>query len=160
MDLNTAQDLLKELLFHLPTGWWWLLHQKEENDLGIAKAFDRPRAEIEALLVNARICQENGNGFTIVKKKFDSFCATLSAPMEVQTCARRIYIVNGVDEYRTPTNQIKSKVRYSKWGQLTGNMVESIRKSAEHYDRQNANAAKREKDATKRKKEEAEAAAN
>ena len=116
MDLNTAQDLLKELLFHLPTGWWWLLHQKEENDLGIAKAFDRPRAEIEALLVNAGICKENGNGFTIVKKKFDSFCATLSAPMEVQTCARRIYIVNGVDEYRTPTDQIKSKVRCSKCG--------------------------------------------
>ena len=73
MDLNTAQDLLKELLFHLPTGWWWLLHQKEENDLGIAKAFDRPRAEIEAILVHAGICKENGNGFTIVKKKFDSF---------------------------------------------------------------------------------------
>ena len=78
MDLNTAQDLLKELLFHLPMGWWWLLHQKEENDLGIAKAFDRPRAEIEALLVNARICKENGNGFTIVKKKF--------AHVEMTTC--------------------------------------------------------------------------
>ena len=53
MDYATAQSLLKELLGHLPREWWWLLHQKEDDGLGIAYAFDRLLADIEDLLSNA-----------------------------------------------------------------------------------------------------------
>ena len=53
MDYDTAQSLLKELLFdHLPMEWRWLLHQNEEDELGLPNAFGRPLVEIEALLVN------------------------------------------------------------------------------------------------------------
>ena len=65
MDSATAQALLKELFSCLPTEYWWLLRQKGDNDNGLAKAFGRPRAEIDALLVNSKIYKENGNGFTL-----------------------------------------------------------------------------------------------
>jgi len=47
-----------------------MLHQDEENDLGLARAFRRPRAEIGALLINAGIGKETSLGFGIQKKVF------------------------------------------------------------------------------------------
>ena len=107
MDPDTVQTLLKELFCHLPVGWWTLLYQKEEHELGLPKALGRPRAEIKALLVNAGVCKETGNGFSIIKKVWDRLCVTLSSTIEVQICAKRIYVANRVDKYLTPAQQKK-----------------------------------------------------
>mmetsp|Transcript_40701 Transcript_40701/g.85509 ORF Transcript_40701/g.85509 Transcript_40701/m.85509 type:complete len:121 (+) Transcript_40701:69-431(+) len=55
MDKVAAQELLLELLKHLPEGLWWLLIEKYSAENGIAKAFGRPIAEINALLHNAGV---------------------------------------------------------------------------------------------------------
>ena len=65
MDCTTAQTLLQELLSHLPAEWWWLLHQKDADDLGLAKALGCSRAVIEALFDDADIAKEDCHGFTI-----------------------------------------------------------------------------------------------
>ena len=62
-DSTGAESLLTELLYHLPRGWWWLLHEKGEHDNGLAKAFCRPCAEVQALLINAGVLLENGHGY-------------------------------------------------------------------------------------------------
>ena len=76
MDEQAAKSLLKEVLCLLPTGWWWLLHQQGVDDLGIAKVFGHPGAEISALLFNAGIGSYSTKGFTIVKRKWEMFCIT------------------------------------------------------------------------------------
>ena len=116
MDPNTAHILHDELLYHLPVRWWWLFHHKEELNLGLAKAFGRPRAEIvDALLLNTGIRKDRGNSFALTKKKWDSFCGISSAQIQFQTCDKRIYVVNGVGEYHTPGEQIKSKDPVFQW---------------------------------------------
>ena len=88
MDQATAKTLLQELLRHLPTGWWCLVHQKNETDLGLAKAFGRPLAEINALLVNAGICKETGRGTSFVKRSWETFCT--SKMLLDQVCCEKV----------------------------------------------------------------------
>ena len=160
MDPATAQTLLKEMLCHLPAGWWIMLREKEEHDLSLPKIFNRPRAEVKALLVNAGICNETGNGYSVIKKKRDAFCAThLPAPIQVQTFRKEIYVANGVDKYRTPGNQKEDNARGADCVQLRDNLVESLRKSAQHYDQQNANSAEQQKEDARLAKIQADAAA-
>ena len=47
MDYAAAQVLLNELIGHLLIEWWWLFHQKEEDELGIAKTLDHHLDTIE-----------------------------------------------------------------------------------------------------------------
>ena len=83
MDQAAASLLLKQVLGHLPPEWWWMLHQDEENDLGLARAFRRPRAEIDALLINAGIGKETSLGFGIQKKVFADFATSLESPLQI-----------------------------------------------------------------------------
>ena len=80
MDYITAQSLLEKLPGHLLIEWWWLLHQKEEDELGLAKAFGCPRAQIEAHLVNTGVYKEMGHGITIIMNVWESFCTNLNTP--------------------------------------------------------------------------------
>ena len=73
MDLSTARSILTELIGHLPLGYWWLIHQKEENELGPANAFGHRRADTDALLVNAGIGKQTIQGFGIVKREWESY---------------------------------------------------------------------------------------
>ena len=73
MDSTGADSLLTELLCHLPRGWWWLLHEKGEHDNGLAKAFSRPRAEVQALLINAGVLSENGRCCTFSQRGWEAF---------------------------------------------------------------------------------------
>ena len=65
MDHEIAQSTFPELLGLLLMKWWWMLHQEEEEELSITKAFGCPCANIDVLLVNARISKETTQGFTI-----------------------------------------------------------------------------------------------
>ena len=58
MDYAAAKLLLNELIGHLLIEWWWLFHQKEEDELGIAKTLDHHLDTVEALLVNVAIVKE------------------------------------------------------------------------------------------------------
>ena len=103
MDCATAQSVLQQVLGHLPFECWWLLHQKGKDDLGLATAFGRPRAEIEALLVNARVCKMTSKGLTILKLGWENYTATLSDPICVGSKGHTIYITNIVPrDYATP----------------------------------------------------------
>ena len=130
MNQATAQTLLHELLYHLPTGWWCLDHQETENDLGLAKAFGRPLAEINALLVNAGICKETGRGTSFVKRSWETFCTSkVSAPIRIGTKGRVPYVANGMsDLYDSPSAQIKDNARGADCVQLPDNLVESLKK--------------------------------
>ena len=165
MDPTTAQSLLKELFSCLPTEYWWLLHQKDEDDNGLAKAFDRPRAESDALLVNSGICKENGHGFTFVLRNWENFCSTLQTPIVRGNICKVLFIANiEPPDFDSPSKQLKGKGRRVCCAQLPDDLIESLRKSAEHYDRgrvksanqqmQSARLAKIQSDAaTKRDRE-------
>ena len=47
MDYAAAKLLLNELIGHILIEWWWLFHQKEEDELGIAKTLDHHLDTIE-----------------------------------------------------------------------------------------------------------------
>ena len=69
MDLSTACSILTKLIGHLLLGNWWLIHQKEANDIGLAKASSLPRAKINALLINDGTGKETTKGFGIMKSQ-------------------------------------------------------------------------------------------
>ena len=68
IDRKIAQPILTELLGLLSKQCWWLLHQKDEDEFRIAKAFSCPNAKTNVLLTNAGIGKETAQNFTIVKK--------------------------------------------------------------------------------------------
>ena len=160
MDQAAAHTLLKELLCCLPIGWWCLVHQKTGNDLGLAKAFGRPLAEINALLVNAGICKETGQGTSFVKRGWETFITSkVSDPLQLGTKGRVHYVANSSTIYNTPSAQMKENARGAPSVQLPDRLVQSLRESAKHYDRKNADSSKQQKEATRLEKIQADAVA-
>ena len=79
MDRTNAQSLLKRLLCLLPQGYWFPLLPKEDNEVGLADIFKRPRLEIEALLVNAGACGPHARlGTTLNERVHFSFVKATS----------------------------------------------------------------------------------
>ena len=135
MDSTTTQSLLKEPFSCLPTEYWWLLCQKDENDNGLVKALCRPHAESDALLVNSKIYKENGNGFMFSQRVWDMFCSTLPSPIVRGNIRNAAYIANiEPPDFESPSKQLKGKGRRVCCAQLPHDLVKSLRKLAEHYD--------------------------
>ena len=74
MDSATALLVLKRVLRHLPTGIWWQLNPKTADDLGVAKAFNLPIANVNALLVLSGVGKVTAQGFGIVKSGLEALC--------------------------------------------------------------------------------------
>ena len=55
MDALKSQCVLQELISNLPVDWWWLLHQTDLQEDGLAKICHHPLAKINELLVNTKI---------------------------------------------------------------------------------------------------------
>ena len=112
MDCTTAQSILRELLGLLPPHQWWLLRETREGNLGLAKAFYRPCAEIDALLINGSILKVNGNVVSLNRKEWETFHEFLPHLIKVGTKARVHFVTNGVHpEYDAPAKQLKAKGR-------------------------------------------------
>jgi len=62
MGLETAQSLLTCMLALLPTRIWWMFLERKTDDVGLAKAFSIPHADIEALLGSTGLYNKTGKG--------------------------------------------------------------------------------------------------
>ena len=104
-----------------------MLRETKDGDLGIAKAFRRPRAEIDALLINASIFKVNGNGVSLNRKEWETFHKSLPNPIKVGTKGRVHFVTNGVHtEYDAPAKQLKAKGRNRPSTELPTDILKSL----------------------------------
>ena len=112
MDLNTTHPILTELTSHLPPEYWWLVHQKEENKLSLAKAFSHCRAEIDALLVDTGIDKETTKGFGVLKDQWGSYTTTIFVLLCHGSNVRVYYTANTLPYLCCkPAKQIKANIQ-------------------------------------------------
>ena len=148
MDSTGADSLLTELLYHLPRGRWWLLHEKAEHDNGLAKAFSRPRAEVQALLINAGVLLENGHGVTFRKKGWEAFYNRLQldpACNVTEGTKGKVYYVAIDPICDTPAIQERERVRDIDRAVLPDYLISDLRESAMRYDTKKAEDARQKK---------------
>ena len=60
--------LLRDLILQLPNDYWWMVHPKEEDDVGLHKALGVRRVDIDTLLVKAGMCTRSSIGKMLFKK--------------------------------------------------------------------------------------------
>ena len=137
MDRTAARSLLHALLVHLPTERWWTLRETEGDDAGVAAALGRPRAEIDALLVNAEIYQESGRGFALKKKAWESFVSGVLGGTQIrcERVRRAMYVANGTPAaYALPTDQRASgdRLRLSA-ATMPQDIIAKLKTSADAY---------------------------
>ena len=71
---SNEKEILKRLLEILPEGTWFVVHEKENDDVGIAKATGIPKLQVKALLTIIGILKETSSGgITFKKTQWDHF---------------------------------------------------------------------------------------
>ena len=113
MDSATAISVLRRVLCHLLTGIWWKLHQKTDDKLGIAKAFNLPMADVIALLAVAGVGKMTAQGFRTKQSMIDSVCNTSKGCLQKGDIRRVPYIINVSSPplFKSPAEQAKGLVR-------------------------------------------------
>ena len=108
------QFLLSRIFAALPPSRWFLLRQKDASDTGagVAKALHQRQTTIDALLVNAGLYKENGNGFSLNLQEWQAFTATLPPQIQIgDKRGRTLYVANKSPAHPTPAKQEKANVR-------------------------------------------------
>lgn len=134
-----AQELLRELLSLLPNQYWVPLYPNNECAVALPDIFKRPRAEIEALLVNANVCKVNGrwNNISLNGKGWESFKDSLHKSISVGDFRRHNYVSNvRPTNYPDPIHQIQAKARcpFNLPVHLPQDIIMRLKESAVAYD--------------------------
>ncbi len=156
MRSDIALGLLTKLLEQLPNGRWWIVRQKKETELGLAKAFNLPCATIDALLINAGIFEERKAGLCRLWKNWDALESKLdehSEHFETATKGKVVYVCRGKPIERSPAQQENSGVRITVRCTLDASLIAELSSSAVFYDESKAAAERQSKAKLKMRKQ-------
>jgi hypothetical protein len=129
MDLSRAQSVLHELLCLLPEGWWWPLFQVNP-DHNISKVFQRPRLEIDALIVNAGLAKDTKHGFVVRKNQWEAYRDTQLCDLSHGTNRKVHFIATS----RPPGEPSKYKnAKCLEQVDLPSHLLKYLRESVDYY---------------------------
>jgi len=162
MDPTTAVSVLTDMMRHLPPEEWWALQEADDNSApGLPTAFHRPRAEIDALLINAGMYKKYGKKgkLAIIANGWEEFERNLPAPLEGRTIRKDPFVSNGLHlQHDHPKKQIQANVRLQNRAVLPDKILQLLKQSADHFDGKNDEAARaakaRAEEAAKKEAEE------
>ena len=104
---SNEKEILKRLLEILPEGTWFVVHEKENDDGGIAKATGMPRLQVNALLTIIGILKETSSGgVTFKKAQWEAFCLEYRpTDMKNGNIRNQVYVGRGDLKYDCPAKQ-------------------------------------------------------
>ena len=104
--------LLRDLILQLPNDYWWMVHPKEEDDVGLHKALGVRRVDIDTLLVKAGMYTRSSIGKMLFKKdKWATYKQQYlnedegSPILHGDVSDRTFYVANSSRIYPTPSKQ-------------------------------------------------------
>ena len=130
MEPEKAQFLLKGVLRCLPADHWWLLHEKNPGDVGVATALNRQRSDIDSLLINSGFAGMNGHGFVMKKRPFESFRLGLvqaQSDLIFNNIRSDWYVLRKVNpRYKSASEQLRARARRPARGKLPPDLASDV----------------------------------
>ena len=105
MDVEKSRTLLSAILSHLPEGVWFMLHERNIGDAGLASALQRSPEEIEALLINTMVYKETAKrGTQFVAGQWEIYRQQHIDPSSIKVGDRDrvVYVLNGEPIFDSP----------------------------------------------------------
>ena len=139
MNPEKSRTLLTEIISHLPEGVWFLLHERNIGDVGLASALQRSRKEIDALLFNTLVYKETpSRGTTFVSNKWEIYRPHHIDPSSIKldTKDRIVYVLNGEPIFASPSIQEQNERQLLKikcTTELPDNIIDQLKESHELY---------------------------
>ena len=161
MEVDTSRTLLSDIISHLPEGVWFMLHERNIGDAGLASALQRSREEIEALLINTMVYKETPKqGTQFVKTQWEIYCQQHIDPssIKVETKNKVVYVLNGEPIFDSPSIQEQNSRHLRKikrTTELPGDIIDELIESHELYKKKkkaNDDTKKKSKDGNAKKK--------
>ena len=152
MDVEKSRTLLSEILSHLPEGVWFMLHERNIGDAGLASALQRSPEEIEALLINTMVYKETAKrGTQFVAGQWEIYRQQHIDPSSIKVGDRDrvVYVLNGEPIFDSPSMQEQNSKKLRKIRRATelpGDIIDELIESHELY-KKNKNAKDSKKNA-------------
>ena len=141
---QNAMVLLSRVLEALPPRRWWILLERKKDDKGISKAFSIPRADIEALLVNAGIYTKTIKGKLFFRShNWEIFQATLPDSIQIGSIRKNLYVSFKKPPHLVPSDQENSRIRISASSVLSDDLFAQLKISSKSYDEMQEQSAHR-----------------
>ena len=132
MDVEKSRTLLSAILSHLPEGVWFMLHERNIGDAGLASALQRSPKEIEALLINTMVYKETAKrGTQFVAGQWEIYRQQHIDPSSIKVGDRDrvVYVLNGEPIFDSPSMQEQNSKKLRKIRRATelpGDIIDEL----------------------------------